>query len=124
MRILGLALVLVWTLVSFLPALAAVDHASCCKNCTNGYCLMDKQSKVESDNQPSCHHAQKKPKCEMKSTGCGHESVLKAFSFDAILPDPNLTSSPFYQENYSAPHDLELIHLANTLTPPPRSILL
>jgi hypothetical protein len=85
---------------------------------------MDKSNKTDSDSQPSCHHDQQKKRCQMRSAGCGHESALKAFWFDAILPDPNLTSAPFFEKNHPTKNEFGVIDLAEILTPPPRTLLL
>jgi hypothetical protein len=124
MRIISIAFLFIWFAVSALPTIAAVDHESiCCKDCKNGYCLMEKAPrKAESKAELPCHQT-KKNNCEMRSTGCGHESAIRAFWFDGILLDNNSAGALHLEKNQFAQDLFHFHDLTRIPTPPPRTLL-
>ena len=59
----------------------------------------------------------------MKSTGCGHDSAMRAFWFDGILLD-NTSVAVNHLQKTLATLDLFGLHESDrTPTPPPRNLL-
>jgi hypothetical protein len=112
-RLISLALLAVWLLLSIAPAGIALQNDQCLV-CNQKSCPMKKME------HPSCHE-NNKPILKFEACSCKHNTFV--FTFNAVMPDLNFDSQEFV-----APLTGQVLSYKSSIdlqndTPPPKPLV-